>query len=258
MLILIAESKTMTDCSATVDGNVYEKYKPAFAEETDKIMRSLEGNSAEELSESVKISMPMARKLYNMIYDFPDKSHGSKAIEAFTGVVFKAFDYHSLDDTGKDSTNDHVRIVSSLYGWLKPDDIIKSYRFDFTTPLATGGKTFASFWKDAVTKRLLEELSNSGCKDILNLLPTDAAKSIDWKRVKAYAKTWKVDFKEITDGGAMRTPNAGKLKTLRGKLLRQIIAENITNPEVLLHLSGNDYVAAETQSSSDTILFHTA
>lgn len=258
MLILIAESKTMTDCSDMVDNTEYKRHKPIFEEETDDIMRSLEGMTAERLSETVKISMPMARKLYNMIYDFPDKSHGSKAIEAFTGVVFKAFDYHSLDDTGKDSTNDHVRIISSLYGWLKPDDIIKSYRFDFTTPLAPGGKPFATFWKGAVTKRLIEELSNSGCKDILNLLPTDAARSIDWEKIKVHARTWKVDFKEITDGGAMRTPNAGKLKTLRGKLLRQIMAENVTNPQTLLHLSGNDYVAAEPQSSSDTIIFHTA
>lgn len=248
----------MTDCSDMVDNNEYEPHKPIFAEKIDDIMLSLEGLTAERLSEAVKISMPMARKLYNMIYDFPDKSHGCKAIEAFTGVVFKAFNYTSLNNDNKDKTNERVRIVSSLYGWLRPDDIIKAYRFDFTTPLAPGGKTFALFWKEAVTKRLIEELTKTGCKDILNLLPIDAAKSIDWKQVEVFAKVWKVDFKEIAEGETMRTPNAGKLKTLRGKLLRQIITENITSPTPLLHLTGSDYVADDTRSSSDTITFHTA
>lgn len=248
----------MTDCSGVVDNNEYERHKPIFAEETDDIMRSLEGLTADRLSETVKISMPMARKLYNMIYDFPDKNHGCKAIEAFTGVVFKAFNYASLNNDDKNRASGRVRILSSLYGWLHPEDMIKAYRFDFTTPLAPGGKTFALFWKEAVTKRLMEELTKTGCKDIINLLPNDAAKSIDWKRIRSLANVWKVDFKEIAEGGIMRTPNAGKLKTLRGKLLRQIITENITSPTLLLHLAGSDYVADDTQSSSDTITFHTA
>lgn len=258
MLVLIAESKTMADCQSKVDNTEYEQHKPIFEEETDDIMRSLEDMTAERLSETVKISTPMARKLYNMIYDFPDKSHGSKAIEAFSGVVFKAFNYASLNNDDKKRASGRVRILSSLYGWLNPEDIIKAYRFDFTTPVAPGGKTFAMFWKEAVTKRLIEELTKTGCKDIINLLPNDAAKSIDWKQINSLAKVWKVDFKEIAEGGNMRTPNAGKLKTLRGKLLRQIITENITSPTLLPHLTGSDYVADDTQSSSDTITFHTA
>ena len=67
----------------------------------------------------------MARKLRQMIYDFPYKESGCVAIEAFTGVVFKAFEYSSLSAQEKQITNRCVGIVSSLYGWLRPDDIIK-------------------------------------------------------------------------------------------------------------------------------------
>ncbi len=258
MKILIAESKTMTGCSLPVSEVVYSLHSPAFGGKANDIMKSLEGMTAEQLAEKVKISLPMSRKLYDMIYDFPNKSRGSKAIDAFTGVVFRAFDYPSLDDQGKSQTQNRVRIISSLYGWLQPEDIIKAYRFDFTTPLAPGNATFSSFWRESVTNRLIAELKSDQCGDILNLLPADAAKCIDWNLIKPYSKVWKADFREVNEGGIIKTPNAGKLKTLRGKLLRQIIVENITSQEALMNLSGDDYMADGRADSSGNIIFHTA
>lgn len=258
MKILIAESKTMTGCSQTISAEDYALHSPAFGSKANDIMKSLEGMTAEQLAEKVKISLTMSRKLYDMIYDFPNKSRGSKAIDAFTGVVFRAFDYSSLDDQSKSQIQNRVRIISSLYGWLRPDDIIKAYRFDFTTPLALGNVTFASYWRESVTKCLIDELKADKCSNILNLLPTDAAKCIDWKLVKPYAKVWKADFREVTEGGTTKTPNAGKLKTLCGKLLRQIFVENISSPEVLMNLSGDDYMADGKADLSGNIIFHTA
>ena len=136
MLILIAESKTMTPCGNAVSKADYAACRPMLESDADAIMETVRSLSADELVATVKISLPMVRKLQQMAYEFPNKAVGSRAIEAFTGVVFKAFDYASLDEEARRNTTGCVRLLSSLYGWLRPDDIVKAYRTDFTTPLA--------------------------------------------------------------------------------------------------------------------------
>lgn len=258
MIILIAESKTMAPCDSAVSHELYESHRPALEERASGIMESLRGASAEELAREVKISVPMARRLHDMIYDFPDKSSGRDAMSAFNGVVFRAFDYATLSADARNHTCSRVRLISSLYGWLRPDDVIKSYRFDFTTRPAPDGGTFAAYLRESVTDRMLHELSETGCRHVLDLLPGDATRCIDWKRVGQAAEVWKVDFRETHPGGNVRTPPSNRLKTLRGHLLRQIISYNIATPEELLSLTSDLYMADPDASAHGSIVFVTA
>ena len=213
--------------------------------------------TVEELAAKVKISVAMARKLRQMIYDFPYKEAGCAAIEAFTGVVFKAFDYSSLSAAEKELTDRRVGIISSLYGWLRPDDIVKSYRFDFTNQLAPDGSTLAAFLQQNVTDRVISWIENENDHAVLNLLPGDASRCIDWKRVEKIAEVWKADFREIQPGGGVKTPNSNRLKILRGKLLRQIIRDAIATPQELMSAESEYYVAEKT-SVPGQLLFVTA
>ena len=114
MLILIAESKTMTHCDGMINQCDYMSHRPAFESDADGIMSNLRNLSTESLFGSVKLSLSMVRKLQQMIYEFPNKASGSKAMNAFTGVVFKAFSYQTLGETSRMRTNGRVRIISSL------------------------------------------------------------------------------------------------------------------------------------------------
>lgn len=257
MLILIAESKTMECGTEAVSLPAFNLHRPVLGNEADEIMESLRIASAEELAADVKISLPLARKLREMIYEFPNKNLGGVAIKEYTGVVFKALDVASLSDDEQKRLSEKVRIISSLYGWLRPDDIIKPYRFDFTTPLAPDGETFAAYWRRPVTELLLKAIDSGMHGDIINLLPVDAARCIDWKKVEKQARVWKVDFQEILSGGKTRTPNAGRLKTLRGRLLRRIIVENINSATDLLSIEGYGYAGAGYGEAPGSILFHT-
>ncbi len=254
MLTLIAESKTMLDRELPISPEQFEANTPAGEAAADKIMARVADMDAEDIAAAIKISPAMAAKVVRMAYEFPNKQTGLHAINAFTGVVFKNFDYPSLSPEEKESTNQHVRIISSLYGWLRPEDIIKPYRFDFNTPLAPDDKTFAAFWKKDVTIQLVKYLQAANEPSILNLLPADAAKCIDWKLVKRFAKVWKVDFKE-QDGSAVRTPHAGKLKALRGTLLREIITQGISSPTALLTLETDTLLPLATPDYPDHIAF---
>lgn len=259
MLILIAESKTMAPCNGVIDHEDYAGHSPALESTADMVMESLRDMTAEELAVETKFSMPMVNRLQRMVYDFPHKSAGSRAIEAFMGVVFKAFDYASLDLHERTRACTDIRIISSLYGWLRPDDVIKPYRFDFSTPLAPEGRTFMAYWRDEVTKCLIRTLSDKGEADVLNLLPGDAARCINWKLVEPHARVWKADFREIRPGGLSRTPNAGRLKALRGQLLRQIIRDGVVSADGLMTLSSDDYFCEGADSSAPgTILFTAA
>lgn len=255
MITLIAESKTMEDQERAISLESFEANRPVGEKQADQIMTRIATLSPSDIADLIKISIPFATKVARMAYEFPNKLMGLKAIEAYTGVVFKAFDYVSLSESEKERVSSRVRIISSLYGWLRPEDIIKPYRFDFTTPIAPDDIPLAAFWRKDVTIQLVRYLQESGENTILNLLPSDAAKCVDWKLVKRFAKVWKVDFKEPKDGTGWRTPHAGKLKALRGELLRSIIKEDITSPSQLLTHTTETMIPLGSPDYPDSVAF---
>lgn len=255
MLILIAEAKTMLTHEWEISPETFLAHHPSGEEAADNVMSYVSGMSVAEIAAEVKLSSAMAAKLRKMALDFPDKLLGYPAIEAYTGVVFKAFDYSSLTPEEKERADRQIRLISSLYGWLAPRDIIKPYRFDYTTPLAPGDMPFSTYWRKDVTIALVKYLQQTGETSILHLLPGDAARCIDWKLVKRFAKVWKVDFKELHEGGAFRTPTANRLKTARGELLRHIIRAGISDPSSLLTTHTDHLLPMGTPDYPDHIAF---
>ncbi|MDE6810758.1 MAG: YaaA family protein [Muribaculaceae bacterium] len=255
MVILIAESKTMQENEMPVSAREFSEHCPAGETAADEVMHRVSLMSSGQIADSIKISQAMAAKVSRMAYEFPNKSVGLRAIDAYTGVVFRAFGYSSLTPEDQALARRAIRIISSLYGWLRPDDFIKPYRFDFTTRLAPGDRSFSTWWRKDVTINLVRCLQESGENTILNLLPADAAACIDWKLVKRFSKVWKVDFKELKDGGDWRTPNAGKLKTMRGLLLREIITRRLFSPASLLTLETDSLMPLGTPDYPDRIAF---
>ncbi|MDE5869536.1 MAG: YaaA family protein [Muribaculaceae bacterium] len=256
MLILIAESKTMTACDKVVTPEEFSEHRPLFDPLAANIMSRLEDKSIAELSNIIGISISLARQMKTMIYEFPNKSLGEEAIRAYTGVVFKALDYNSLDENGKGNCIKKVKIISSLYGWLNADDIIKSYRTEFKSEIAPLSAPLWKYYRQHNTIALGKCLTANGYTEILNLLPGDAAKSIDWKTIKRFAKVYKADFVEVSEKGE-KTPNAGKLKKLRGELLRDILSAGIERISDLKDLEGDNYIFEGTPLYPDHLLFTT-
>lgn len=156
----------------------------------------------------------------------------------------RTLDYSTLTEGAKKRCYHNVAIISSLYGWLQPDDIIKPYRLDFTSRFDSGpaaGKTLNAFWKMNVTKALVKKIQENNASEVL--IPGDASKCIDWKLVKHFAKVWKIDF---TDAMSNHTPTAGKLKELRGKLLRQILEDDIQDCNSLISIVSDAFVCDGT------------
>ena len=228
MLILIAESKTMVSRLPKVSRAEYEANTPIFESRADELMCSLEGKTASELAEICRISQKLSAGMFDMIRDFPLKSTGARAIEAYTGVVFRQLHPKDYSAESREYMSRNLRIVSSLYGILKPCDIIKPYRLEYSSRIAPGHKNMIQYWRGPLTAALCDYLKTSGETEILDLMPADAAKCFDWKGISELATIGRINF--ITpDGRTMRTPHAGRLKELRGRLLDNMLRHRVTS-----------------------------
>lgn len=241
-MILIAESKTMASRETEVSREEFAECRPLFDGIANAIMDSLRDRTPEQLAAEAGITLRLAASLRRMIYEFPNKTTGMRAIEAFTGVVFRQLRLAEYDGAQREFLRDNVRIISSLYGWLRSDDIIKPYRFDFKSHVAPLGETLMKYWRKDVTIALAQELRAKGDTVIIDLLPSDAAKCVDWKLVKRFAKVYKVDFKMYDGTDAMKTPNAGRLKELRGRLLDLIVRNGLSSPADIATLESPDFM----------------
>lgn len=132
MLILIAESKTMSDRESEVRNPQF----PMGEEAADELCAELAKKSVAEIAGMLKVSPRLAAASLRMTREFPIKSLGLRTIDAYTGVVFKALDADSLSKDAIDFADRHLLIVSSLYGLLRPTDTIKPYRLDYTSKAA--------------------------------------------------------------------------------------------------------------------------
>lgn len=218
-------------------------------------MSFIRRNNVEELAMRLKVSHSMAVKSLKFASDFTDISNGKCAIKEFTGEVFRALSVKSLDAKDLEYTRNRLFIVSSLYGILKPFDIIRPYRLDFTNDCGPSGEKLCEFWKKKNTIALVNFIKESSQKEILNLLPGDSMKCFDFKLIKHFATVMKPNFKVFSEDAALKTPNTGRLKELRGLLLRHIITHGIDSLKEILHMSDLNFGADPAVSTIDYPLF---
>lgn len=257
MITLIAESKTMATECHTVSHEAYMAHKPIFEKEASEIMRSLSSATATDIAMRIGISPSLATKAYAMAYDFPFKSHGLPALAAFSGDVFRALDVSTLSDEVKEYANHTLYIVSSLYGLLRPADIIKPYRLEFNKNCMPDLTTPSTFWRHRLTTYFLSQLKDYRGNEVLDLMPLDAAKLFDRERIKQYCNVAKAEFKTVTDNGILKSPHSKKIKELRGKMLRHILLNKIESFDQLTHMHSRYFVYDETSSKPDSLVFVT-
>lgn len=241
-LILIAESKTMSSAQCPVTTDEFAACHADGEERAESIISILREYSEDELSAMLKISPTLARAARRDIYGFADKSCGLRVAEAFTGVVFKALDYSSLDSASREYADRHILVLSSLYGLLRLSDIIKPYRLDYSARFGHGDTPLWSRLRSANTIALCRMVRDNGVPALANLLPADASKGIDWKIVKRFCPVVIPDFRVSDGSGGLRTPHARRLKELRGLISRDIIERRIPTPEALRNSPSDDYM----------------
>ena len=255
MLSLLAESKTMSDRQEPVSPEEFQNHKAVLESTADSIMNYWEGLSPEEIAQRLGVSNSLAIKSKQLAYDFPNKSIGNKAVFSFIGEAYKGLDITSLSEDAFNRCEDGLRIISSVYGILKPSDIIKPYRFEFNKVIGGNFKTSIKTFKSKVTIDLVNYIKSNKVKDIIDLLPGDADKCVDWKIVRAFASVHKICFQTIEDGGKLKTPIARSLKELRGRMCRLILEKNLQSFEDLKNTHSDHFIYSEEFSKPGLPVF---
>ena len=154
-----------------------------FLGEAERLNRLLKKKSARSLSKLMSISANLGQLNYerNQEWQLPfTQDNARQAIYAFSGDVYRGIDAYTISEKKLKKLQDTVRIISGLYGILKPMDLIQPYRLEMGTKFPVGkNKNLYEFWKTKVTKVLNEELENNEL--FLNLASNEYFKSIKEK-----------------------------------------------------------------------------
>jgi len=175
-----------------------------------------------------------------------DHAEGHQAVMAFDGDVYAGLDARSLAPGAIDFAQRHLRILSGLYGLLRPLDLIHPYRLEMGTRLANpGGANLYTFWGETITRALNAQLAETGSTALVNLASEEYFKSVKPKLLDAPVITpvfedWKNGKYKIISFFAKRA---------RGMMARYAIENGMTDPEQLkdFDVDGYAFVAAESK-----------
>ncbi len=158
---------------------------PTFLKEAEKINGLLKKKSTKALGKLMGISEKLSELNWQRNQDFQlpfTPQNARPAIYAFNGDVYTGFDAYTVEDNQKDRMQNTLRILSGLYGVLKPFDLIQPYRLEMGTKMKIGAqKNLPSFWKKQLTSYLNSELQEG--EVLVNLASNEYAAAVDFKQI---------------------------------------------------------------------------
>ena len=246
MLIVLSPAKRLDFTEAEPDRPASER---RFLEDTASLARTARGRTVAELRRLMSISDDLARLNRERFQAFdPDSTDGVQAAFAFAGDVYEGLKARELDAAGLAFAQDHVRILSGLYGLLRPLDRIQPYRLEMGTRLKTRrGSSLYDFWGDRIAKQLNADAEGHGQRTLVNLASQEYFGAVDARALKLPVVT--PHFREATDGESRIISFFAK--KARGGMTRFAIDERIERAEDLKAFDRDGY-RFDKAASTDT------
>ena len=221
--------------------------KPLFHNDAIKINSELKKESIESLCDLMGISSKLGELNWTRNQDFiKDSNYSKQAIFAFNGDVYDGLDINSLDNDKHQLVNNVIRILSGLYGILKPFDHIKPYRLEMGTKFSiNGNKDLYDFWKSKVTNQLKSELAEDEL--IVNLASNEYFSVINSKKVSN--KIISPQFKDFRNGTLKII--SFYAKKARGLMSRFIIDNNVKSVNEILSFDSGGYSYSKRDTADE-------
>ncbi|HCQ29057.1 MAG TPA: peroxide stress protein YaaA [Flavobacteriales bacterium] len=229
--------------------------QPLFKQETAKLVEQLKQLSAADIKNLMHVSDNIAQLNYERYKNFRNSfqlPYAKPAALVFTGEVYKGL--HANDYTAEDwqFAQEHLRILSGLYGMLRPLDLIQPYRLEMGTKFSFNGyKNLYEYWKEKVTEEIKKELSKQENPVIINLASAEYFKVIDKKILDTEIIT--PVFKDNKNGTYKTIMMYAK--NARGKMASFIVKNKITNPEHLKAFDEDGYIFNKLLSGNSEWVF---
>ncbi|WP_347922371.1 peroxide stress protein YaaA [Pontimicrobium sp. SW4] len=250
MKLVLSPAKSLNFESELPTNKVSES---CFLKEAERLNKLLKKKSARSLSKLMNISDNLGQLNYerNQEWQLPFiQDNARQAIYAFSGDVYRGLDAYTIPQEKLDKVQDTVRIISGLYGILKPLDLIQPYRLEMGTKFLVGkNKNLYEFWKQKITKKLNEELEDSEL--FLNLASNEYFKAIDTKALKVPVIT--ANFKDFKNGEYKMIMTFAKLA--RGYMTRYIIDTDAKTIEDIKGFNYEGYGFSEAMSTKTELVF---
>ena len=227
--------------------------EPKFLKQAATIHRTLKKKKPKALSQLMDISDKLAELNWQRNQDWhsPFTTENARpAIYTFDGDVYHGLDVYSLPIEKLDDLQDKLRILSGLYGLLKPLDLMQAYRLEMGTSLPVGkNKNLYEFWKKTITKELNSELKKGEL--FINLASNEYFSAVDTKALKVPVIT--PEFKDYKDGNLKMISFFAK--KARGMMVRYIIDTNAETIDDLRGFNYDGYAFDSNLSKGNTLVF---
>ena len=250
MKIVISPAKSLNFESQLTTNKFTE---PQFLKESNTIQKTLKKKNPKQLMDLMSISEKLADLNWerNQVWETPFTPENARpAIFAFDGDVYTGLDAYTIQADKLDDLQDKLRILSGLYGLLKPLDLIQAYRLEMGTSIKIGTKkNLYEFWKKTITKTLNEELKDDEL--FLNLASNEYFSAVDIKTLKATVIT--PEFKDYKDGKLKMISFFAK--KARGLMVRYIIDKNAETVEDLKGFNYEGYAFDANLSKGNRLVF---
>ncbi len=229
---------------------------PAFQADASRLAGHARQLTLGRLKALMDLSDDLARLNRDRFRDFeaaPEQDATRPALFAFAGDTFQGFDAGSLDADGLEQAQSHMRILSGLYGVLRPLDAIQPYRLEMGSRLKTRrGATLYDYWGDRIAKALNDDAERLGTDFIVNCASQEYFGAVDRKALKPRVVT--PQFFELKNG----TPKIVSFfaKKARGAMARFIVENRVESVAGLKDFDIGGYRFVETDG--DSLIFHRA
>jgi len=229
--------------------------QPRLLECTAELIEVMRKKSTDEVKDLMSISKQLAGLNVHRYKEFQlehNSENSQPSVFAFNGDVYQGLQAQTFDQEKLQFAQQHLRILSGLYGLLRPLDLIQPYRLEMGTKLAFDDyNTLYQYWDKTILELLLNDLKEQGDDIIVNLASNEYFKSVDQKGISA--RIVDVEFKDLKNDKYKII--SFYAKKARGLMSRYMIENAISDPEDLKGFDYNGYYYDERESSENKLAF---
>lgn len=252
MLIILSPAKKLNFNDL---GNYSDFTENRFLDSAKEIVKALRRLSVEDLGSMMHISPSLAHLNYQRYRDWQlpfTLDNARQALFTFSGDAYGGLDAATFSQDDIQEAQNHLRILSALYGAIRPLDLIQAYRIEMGMKFSWGkNKSLYQFWQQKITKTIADDLKAQGDNILINLASKEYYKVLDKSVLKAQIIT--PVFKEYK--GSVLKIVSSKAKRARGLMSRFIIQNQIKSPEELKLFDSEGYFYMDKLSNENEFLF---
>ncbi|PPR42471.1 MAG: hypothetical protein CFH30_00559 [Alphaproteobacteria bacterium MarineAlpha8_Bin1] len=227
---------------------------PKFLGKTDNIVKLFKNLSISELKSLMKISDNLSKINYQRFQDFDTVLNNEKkpAILMFSGDTFNGLSFRNIDKKAHEYIQKNLRILTGLYGILRPFDVIKPYRLEMgTNTKKLLGSSLNEYWKRDVSESIVKDLKLTRSRFLFNLASNEYFSSIDTSKLNVQLVNF--DFKRLSNN---KLKNIGMMiKKLRGAMARFIIENQVKDLDTLKKFNFFGFSFENLDTKNNTFLF---